>query len=112
MILTKVSLTSNNVHQAPVKKPDKQQVSFGADSVSTENPSPSTLRKGVVLTLATIVLGLPIILCKLPVGRIKSLKALQDRFKLLMKTTLNPKPVLDKLMGRAQTSNTGLNLIR
>lgn len=112
MQLNTVLITNPSLQRASSLQRNSTTITFGASQSAKNSSNPSGTRKALVLTLATIILAVPIILCRIPVGRIRPLKSLQDKFKTLMQTKLNPKPVLDKLMGKAQTSNSGINIVR
>ncbi|MEW5821235.1 MAG: hypothetical protein AB1782_13665 [Cyanobacteriota bacterium] len=107
-------ITNISLSQPKVKKPEKvntnnQNLSFGANK-SEATQKKSSAKKGAIIVAAAALLALPILLAKAPVGKFKSLAALQDKLKIVLQEKV--KPLLDKLMGKATSANAGLNVVR
>lgn len=101
-------------NQQPVTKVKVQQpITFTSsnekEDVSSANKK-SSLKTAFILGAAAVLLAIPIVLCKVPVGKMKSLQGLQDKLIDIMKNVV--KPALDKLVGRVTPGNQGLSVIR
>lgn len=106
--------TITHTAQQPVAKVKAQQpITFTSSKEKEEVATvekKSSLKKAFILGAAAILLAVPIVLCKIPVSKIKSLQGVQDKLINFMKNTV--KPTLDKLVGRVTMGNQGLNVIR